>query len=314
MRCDGLVVATPQGSTGYNLANGGPVMAWGVEGYVVSFIAPHSLTARALVVAPGDTLTINNRRRRSRSRSTSTGGRRRVPAGRGHPRRVRPHHGMLAQLPGAPSTTGCASSSAGWRARRFAPNSCRLCANLRRNICSPLFRRRPLVHPCVLHELRVENLLLIERAELRLGPGLERAHGGDRRGEDRARHALDLLLGGAAFRDRASGRGGGLRRGRVRASRHVARRSGNGSRRTPKSSSSPGASGPRVERGPRRRTHRDGGRPARPGAALLPFYGQHEHRKLAGLAQLEILDGFAGGEQRRARPDLPGAYTNGCGC
>ena len=60
VRCDGLVVATPQGSTGYNLANGGPVMAWGVEGFVVSFIAPHSLTARALVVAPGDLLTINN--------------------------------------------------------------------------------------------------------------------------------------------------------------------------------------------------------------------------------------------------------------
>lgn len=61
VRCDGLVVATPAGSTGYNLANGGPVMAWGVEGMVVSFIAPHSLTARALVVAPGDTLTIENR-------------------------------------------------------------------------------------------------------------------------------------------------------------------------------------------------------------------------------------------------------------
>ena len=60
VRCDGLVIATPQGSTGYNLANGGPVLAWGVEGYVVSFIAPHSLTARALVVAPSDELTINN--------------------------------------------------------------------------------------------------------------------------------------------------------------------------------------------------------------------------------------------------------------
>ena len=40
-RCDGLVVSTPVGSTGYNLANGGPVVAWGVEGYVVSYIAPH---------------------------------------------------------------------------------------------------------------------------------------------------------------------------------------------------------------------------------------------------------------------------------
>ncbi len=60
LRCDGLVVATPAGSTGYNLANGGPVMAWGVAGFVVSFIAPHSLTARALVVAPDDELTISN--------------------------------------------------------------------------------------------------------------------------------------------------------------------------------------------------------------------------------------------------------------
>jgi NAD+ kinase len=63
VRCDGLVIATPAGSTGYNLANGGPVMAWGVEGFVVSFIAPHSLTARALVVAPGDRLTVHNRSR-----------------------------------------------------------------------------------------------------------------------------------------------------------------------------------------------------------------------------------------------------------
>ncbi len=63
VRCDGLVVSTPQGSTGYNLANGGPILAWGVAGFVVSFIAPHSLTARALVVAPDDLLTINNRSR-----------------------------------------------------------------------------------------------------------------------------------------------------------------------------------------------------------------------------------------------------------
>ncbi len=61
VRCDGLVVATPAGSTGYNLANGGPVLAWGVAGYVVSFIAPHTLTARALVVAPGDVLEVVNR-------------------------------------------------------------------------------------------------------------------------------------------------------------------------------------------------------------------------------------------------------------
>lgn len=60
VRCDGLVAATPTGSTGYNLANNGPILAWGVEGYVVSYIAPHSLTARALVVAPADVLRIGN--------------------------------------------------------------------------------------------------------------------------------------------------------------------------------------------------------------------------------------------------------------
>jgi NAD+ kinase len=61
VRCDGLVAATPAGSTGYNLANGGPVLAWGVEGFIVSFIAPHTLTARALVVAPDDRLEVTNR-------------------------------------------------------------------------------------------------------------------------------------------------------------------------------------------------------------------------------------------------------------
>ncbi len=60
VRCDGLVAATPVGSTGYNLANQGPILAWGVKGYAVSYISPHSLTARALVVAPGDVLHVGN--------------------------------------------------------------------------------------------------------------------------------------------------------------------------------------------------------------------------------------------------------------
>jgi NAD+ kinase len=63
VRADGLVLCTPAGSTGYNLANGGPVMAWGVEGYALSFISPHTLSARALVVAPDDELVVENRSR-----------------------------------------------------------------------------------------------------------------------------------------------------------------------------------------------------------------------------------------------------------
>ncbi len=73
VRCDGLVASTPVGSTGYNLANGGPILAWGVEGYVVSFIAPHTLTARTLVVAPNDVLTIKNLSRREDVEVTTDG-------------------------------------------------------------------------------------------------------------------------------------------------------------------------------------------------------------------------------------------------
>lgn len=52
--CDGMVISSPVGSTAYNLSNGGPVLAWGVGGFVISFIAPHTLAARPMVVAPGD--------------------------------------------------------------------------------------------------------------------------------------------------------------------------------------------------------------------------------------------------------------------
>jgi NAD+ kinase len=102
VRCDGLVVATPQGSTGYNLANGGPVLAWGVKGYVVSFIAPHSLTARTLVVAPGDEMTINNASRDEPveihvdGRPTAE-----LPPGEDMHVEFGRSHGTLAQLPGA---------------------------------------------------------------------------------------------------------------------------------------------------------------------------------------------------------------------
>lgn len=58
--CDGMVMATPVGSTAYNLSNGGPVMAWGVKGTVVSFVAPHTLAARPLVVAPQDAIEVQH--------------------------------------------------------------------------------------------------------------------------------------------------------------------------------------------------------------------------------------------------------------
>jgi NAD+ kinase len=101
VRCDGLVVATPAGSTGYNLANGGPVMAWGVEGFVVSFIAPHSMTARALVVAPGDRLTIYNRSHMPLDVAVDGRPVGEIPVGEELAARFRHDVGTIAQLPGS---------------------------------------------------------------------------------------------------------------------------------------------------------------------------------------------------------------------
>ncbi len=99
VRCDGLVISTPAGSTGYNLANGGPVMAWGVEGFVVSFIAPHSLTARALVVAPEDRLTIHNRSREPLDVAVDGRPAGEFPAGGAIDARFLDAVGTIAQLP-----------------------------------------------------------------------------------------------------------------------------------------------------------------------------------------------------------------------
>jgi NAD+ kinase len=102
VRCDGLVAATPVGSTGYNLANGGPVLAWGVEGYVVSFIAPHTLTARALVVAPQDALRVRNLSERE-AVDVTTDGRPLGPLDPGGHLDVgfREDQVLLAQIPGS---------------------------------------------------------------------------------------------------------------------------------------------------------------------------------------------------------------------
>ena len=59
--CDGLIFATPSGSTAYNLSNGGPVLVWGIDAAVVSFVAAHSLSARPIVVPSGLDLIVWNR-------------------------------------------------------------------------------------------------------------------------------------------------------------------------------------------------------------------------------------------------------------
>jgi NAD+ kinase len=58
--CDGMICATPTGSTAYNLSNGGPVLVRGLDALAVTFIAPHSLHARPLVVPRGPAVTARN--------------------------------------------------------------------------------------------------------------------------------------------------------------------------------------------------------------------------------------------------------------
>ncbi|HEX2045868.1 MAG TPA: NAD(+)/NADH kinase [Gaiellaceae bacterium] len=61
--CDGMICCTPSGSTAYNLSNGGPVMMWGLEAMAMTFVAPHSLHTRPLVVPRGLDLLVTNRAR-----------------------------------------------------------------------------------------------------------------------------------------------------------------------------------------------------------------------------------------------------------
>ena len=239
----GSCVATPGGSTGYNLANGGPVLAWGVEGYVVSFIAPHSLTARALVVAPERRARSSHNRGREEpvdvSRRRAPG--RRARAGRrassrrflrGGGRRSRRLPGCVVLPPRCATKFGRLA-----RARSLVHNYARTAT------CRSVGRRW--YTSAVLLELRVENLLLIERAELRLGAGPQRAHGRDGRGQDRAGPRAGPAAGRPrARRDRAPGRGGGLRRGRVRAAGGAARRAGRAAARRRRG----GRAGPARER------------------------------------------------------------------
>jgi NAD+ kinase len=57
---DGVIASTPTGSTAYNLSNGGPVLMWGLDALTITFIAPHSLHARPVVVPRDRLVNIRN--------------------------------------------------------------------------------------------------------------------------------------------------------------------------------------------------------------------------------------------------------------
>jgi DNA repair protein RecN (Recombination protein N) len=166
----------------------------------------------------------------------------------------------------------------------------------------------------VLLELRIENLLLIERAELRLGPGLNAITGETGAGKTILAHSFDLLTGGRA-------RDGIVRPGASEAYVEGVFELPEGlledpelaeiAERLPEGGSEL-VLGRRVSATGRTSAFLAGRSASAPdlqalGSRLLAFYGQHEHRKLTlASAQLETLDGFAGErhlERRRAYRD-----------
>jgi len=59
---DGVLIATPAGSTAYNLSAGGPILAPGVRSLVVTAICPHTMSVRPLVYPDTETLTVEDLR------------------------------------------------------------------------------------------------------------------------------------------------------------------------------------------------------------------------------------------------------------
>jgi DNA repair protein RecN (Recombination protein N) len=164
----------------------------------------------------------------------------------------------------------------------------------------------------VLEELRVENLLLIERAELRLGPGLNVLTGETGAGKTVLAHALDLLLGG---KPRAGIVRPGASEAYVEGSFELpdALREELGERISEDAEELVLAR--RVSSEGRTRAYLNGRSATAAdlrdiGGAMLSFYGQHEHRKLTlASSQLAILDGFCGADQARRRDDFAAVYS-----
>jgi NAD+ kinase len=60
-RGDGIIIATPVGSTGHSLGTGGPLVVPTMEAIIVSPLCPHTFAGRSLVIPPGETLRLSVR-------------------------------------------------------------------------------------------------------------------------------------------------------------------------------------------------------------------------------------------------------------
>jgi len=169
----------------------------------------------------------------------------------------------------------------------------------------------------VLLELRIENLLLIERAELRPGAGLTAITGETGAGKTVLAHALDLLLGGKP-------RSAIVRPGAREAYVEGAFELPPGLLDDPELADLRERIGEdleevvlarRVSAGGRTRAFVQGRSATAAdlgalGGRLVAFFGQHEHRRLMlASAQLDLLDGFCGRDQLALRDRVAAAHT-----
>lgn len=170
----------------------------------------------------------------------------------------------------------------------------------------------------MLRELRIENLVLIERAQLRLGPGLNAITGETGAGKTMLAHAIDLLLGGKS------------RKGVVRPGASEAYVEGvfelppglldddeftQLRERLPDEVPTEISLARRVTADGRTRAFIEGRSATAAdlrdlGSALVTFYGQHDHRKLMlTTAQTGTLDGFIGATQLELLVQARGVQT-----
>ena len=267
--CDGVVCATPTGSTAYTFCAGGPVVWPEVEALLLVPISAHALFARPLVVSPTSVLAVELLAGTEGAGVLWCDGRRTfdLPPGA----RVEVRRGAHAR-PAGPAARGAVHRPAGRQVR-----ACRSRAGAARPSAAAGRRRRT----PMLEEIRIRSLGVIDEAVLELGPGFTAVTGETGAGKTMVVTALGLLLGGRA--DSGAVRTGASRPGSRASSASTA------SPASPRASRRPAASSRTTAR-PGPQVVRRGPLPGVAGGAAVPAAVLAEPRPRAG---------------RRARPVRP---------